>query len=525
MQVYGAPAEYLECTDREVLLEGGARTGKTNVAMLKARQTCELYPGTRILFTRETRVSMSSTVLPDFERFILGPNHPAITGTAKVENRTSYRWPNGSEILVIGMDDAGKILSGQFDRICWFQAERGDPGTWRVLLTRLSERNTPYNQMTADVNPAELHNWANVRGDQWICKGCGDVTIDAGETCPQCSTPYSKIMRRIRTQHTDNPLLYARFYCRDCHSNDARNAGTCHRCESPNLGAWTAFGADYMDGLRQLTGADRQRYLLHQWCSAEGLIFPEYSASKHHAHLSLDEPLDHHRRVERDGRWELDFDDYFVTWDWGYNDPSCMDVWGVIGNRLYRVWEWYKREHQSDEICEAIYEVDAELAERGKSLDSIVMSHEKKELVDKINDRLVDGSRYMDAVAMITPWTGKDVGVDCVKRYLAPREDVHPRLYYCYSPHRWGIDKTLRDRGKPTSTEEEMVAFTWIDPEKRHIDQDKPDPNCADHGMDNTQWATLFHEHVGADEWVPPMELPDLGADVLGLREELESWT
>jgi len=533
VRLYGGPAAYFRATDREVLLEGGVRTGKSNAAMLKAHVGCTQYPGLQVLFTRETRKSLSTTILPDFERFILGREHEAISGTAKPENRTSYRYPNGSQIDLIGMDDPGKVLSGQWDWIFWFQAERGDVKSWKMLLTRLSETNGPYNQITADVNPAERRNWANVRGDQWVCPGCGEVSDEKG-TCPTCHARMKKIMRRIKTTQQDNPKLFNHHQCRDCGIVDPEHSiRACWSCGSKNVGAWTPFGAEYMSGLHMLTGVERERYLNHKWVSAEGLIFTEYQYDLHHVALGLDGPTDHHRRTaieQPDGskRYVLDFDDYFATIDYGYVDPTCLCIWGVIGQQLYRIWEGYmtgeeiaRRTKVGGSAMDFWVEKLAEVDEEVGGLDSILVSHEKRELMDKLNERLVDGRRHVKAPAILTPYRGKDVGIDSVKRHLRPAHGGRPDVFLCHDAHRWGLESNRKKANLPMSMEEEIESFVWMDPEKTVLDKDKPDPDQEDHAMDNLQWACLWHEHVGADDWARQPNAPDLGEDILGIRETL----
>ena len=91
-KLYGAAAELFKATDREVLAESGARTGKTHSELVKARYTAETYPGSRQLFVRQTRTSLSESVLPDWENKVLGHGHPAI-GRARRSHRDAYHFP------------------------------------------------------------------------------------------------------------------------------------------------------------------------------------------------------------------------------------------------------------------------------------------------------------------------------------------------------------------------------------------------------------------------------------------------
>ncbi len=193
----------------------------------------------------------------------------------------------------------------------------------------------------------------------------------------------------------------------------------------------------------------------------------------------------------------------------------CALIFIVIGHQLYRIWECDQTKQQMDWWIEKIAEVDDEVG----GLDSILCAAERPEFKDKLNERLVDSGRHVKAPAITTPYKGKDVGVDAVKRHLAPLHGGQPDIYLCHDAHRWGIESSRRKMSLPLSMEEELESFVWMDPEKRVVDHDKPDPNQEDHAMDNLQWACLWHEHIGADDWARAPEPPPLGEDVLGLRE------
>ena len=59
----------------EVLIEGPAGTGKTFAVQQLVFDLVRKYPNIRVLFTRESRSSMSETVLKTWEQNVLGPGH------------------------------------------------------------------------------------------------------------------------------------------------------------------------------------------------------------------------------------------------------------------------------------------------------------------------------------------------------------------------------------------------------------------------------------------------------------------
>ena len=112
---YGGAAELFQCEALEVLYEAGAGTGKTFACLQKANHYARSYPGSRILFTRKTRKSMNESVLPQWEDDVLWPGHPAIVGTASKEHRDYYLYPNGSRVVLGGLDNVDRIMSAQYD--------------------------------------------------------------------------------------------------------------------------------------------------------------------------------------------------------------------------------------------------------------------------------------------------------------------------------------------------------------------------------------------------------------------------
>ena len=103
------------CKDPEVLLEGPAGTGKTRALLEYVNYLCEEYPGIRVLIFRKTRTSMNESVLVTWEEKVLWENHPAKVGDAHRNNRQHYRYPNGSHVVIGGMDNSDRIISTEYD--------------------------------------------------------------------------------------------------------------------------------------------------------------------------------------------------------------------------------------------------------------------------------------------------------------------------------------------------------------------------------------------------------------------------
>lgn len=120
--------EYFDITvpgEEHYLAEGlfHHNTGKSITCLLKLHMACEWVAGIRCLMVRKTRESLTESALVSYETKVLPEGHAAAkTGGAR-KLRQSYRYPNGSEIIVGGMDKPSKVLSTEYDLIWCFVGE------------------------------------------------------------------------------------------------------------------------------------------------------------------------------------------------------------------------------------------------------------------------------------------------------------------------------------------------------------------------------------------------------------------
>jgi hypothetical protein len=108
-------AALFECRDPEVLVEGRAGTGKSIGLTYEgptARSSTRLA---RILICRQTRESVHAVGAGDVEEKVLGPTHPLVVHGPGPQNRSEYRYPNGSVIVVGGLDKPEKLFSTEWD--------------------------------------------------------------------------------------------------------------------------------------------------------------------------------------------------------------------------------------------------------------------------------------------------------------------------------------------------------------------------------------------------------------------------
>lgn len=475
----GGAAEFLACREKEVLGESGAGTGKTHSYLRKADIVAKKWPRSRQFFARDTRASMTESVLVEFEEKVLWPGHPAIVGTASRAQRDHYVYPNGSEIIVTGLDNPDRIMSTEFDRGYVFEATETTVDQWEKLLTRVRYGHTDYHQLAGDVNPANEFHYLNQRfpkaGEQNPMPVWGKDP-DTGENV------IVSYRRRILYRHEDNPRLY-----------------------DPNTGKRTEFGTDYILGsLGVLTGARRERLLNHRWVSEEGQVWPEFDPPTHCVYRSACPEF----------RW------YLASIDFGYNAPGCLQVWGFDSDkRAYRLAEVYQRGLTIDTWAEIAIELQKEFPfHRGVGdsarPDDIALLNKRIRLVRQAEQVFepCDKSR------------GVLHGIDMVRDLLKAR-----RLFFVKDAARYwsngklvaGVDPSLRLEMKPTCTEQEIPGYLFRKQEDGREIKDEPDPACADHGCDAARYLAVFSFTVDlSPKKTGPMFPKGSYGDLLDFEEE-----
>ena len=129
---------YWDLREREVLLEGPAGTGKSRCMGEYLHWIASNYPGVRLLVVRKTRASLTQSWMVTFESKVVEPDHPILKGPARA-HRASYVYPNGSEIVLGGMDRAERLYSTEYDVIYVngdnnLENLRREDQTWKVRL-------------------------------------------------------------------------------------------------------------------------------------------------------------------------------------------------------------------------------------------------------------------------------------------------------------------------------------------------------------------------------------------------------
>jgi hypothetical protein len=231
---------------KDVLICGPAGTGKTWGILAFIHLLAADYPDLRILFCRQTRVSLSDSVLVTYEQEILpADGMEEIAQRVNRRHRTSYVYPSGSEIVLGGMDNPTRIASTAWDIAFVNEAIELEEDGWETISSRLNRpgRDPRFGWLIGDTNPGDPAHWLKKR-----CEEGRTVLWD--------------------TVHQANPTLH-----------DGMD--------------WTPAGWRYRDWLGRLKGTRRRRYFEGLWAAGEGQWFSTFSD----AHIS--------KTAEFDPRWPV----------------------------------------------------------------------------------------------------------------------------------------------------------------------------------------------------------------------------
>lgn len=228
----------------ELLVVGPAGSGKTWGVLMCLHLLCRDNPGLRVLVARASRAALTESVLPTYEQEILpidGMEDIAAGILRRV--RQAYRYPNGSEIILGGLDNPTRILSTAWDIVYINECIEATEEVWETILSRLDRpgRSSRLGYLIGDTNPGDPSHWLRERIDK---KG---------------------LLAEWETPHEANPAMF-----------DGDN--------------WTEVGQRYMAALDRLTGTRRKRLRLGLWAAGEGAWFASFDPDAHVSALAEYDP-------------------------------------------------------------------------------------------------------------------------------------------------------------------------------------------------------------------------------------------
>jgi phage terminase large subunit len=267
----------------EIILSGPIRTGKTRAVLELANLLCERYPGSRHLFVRRTRVSLTQSVLVTWEEAVR-PHCDIARMQRSV--RDEYRFPNGTVVVVGGMDSDDKVLSAEYDMIYTFETRELKLAMHEILTGRLTHGKMPYQKLVGDTNPDRPNHYLKQR------EKAGNIAL-------------------LPTLLEDNPRWF-----------DGKTR------------QWTLEGQALIKKLQRYTGVRYLRLVKGLWSSAEGMVYEEWKPERHivsWADLGFGP-----RNIPEN--WRL-----IRSVDFGFTNAFVAQWWLIDPDgRMYLALEWVK---------------------------------------------------------------------------------------------------------------------------------------------------------------------------------------
>lgn len=278
----GGARELMLSREPTVLVSGPAGTGKTVAALFKIHLTSLMVPNCVTLVLRATHNSLTASTLRTFEQFVA---HQEIASGEVVwfggsgSKPAAYRYRNGSLVIPGGLDQPGKFLSMDVQRILIDECNQVSRTAVETVQTRLRGNAPTYRQALLLTNPDHP--------DHHLLTMAREGRAE-----------------HITSVHTDNPYLYNRD------------------------GTVTPDGEDYVNRLRSLTGVRRARYYEGKWQASEGQVFDDWDDT-----VNLVDPFP----VPAEYRtfWTVDFgySNSFVFQRWAVDGDGRMYLTHEIARR------------------------------------------------------------------------------------------------------------------------------------------------------------------------------------------------
>lgn len=246
-------------------------TGKTFGILYFIHILLSAFPGAKSLVTRRYNSDLAGSAMATYQNEVLDPREGVHYFGGNKVKPPAFMYPNGSLMVVSGLDRPGRLKSFDADIIYINEATECEVEHIEFAHMRMARRGKStlperYQKLLLDFNPDHPHHFLNLRMNEGLT-------------------------RRLLSRHEDNPFLW------DRNTND-----------------WTEAGRRYIGVLDSLTGVRYARYRLGLWAAAEGTVYQD--------------AWDRHRNIVDRGPIPRDYPRYLII-DFGYTHPFVC-LWAAV---------------------------------------------------------------------------------------------------------------------------------------------------------------------------------------------------
>jgi PBSX family phage terminase large subunit len=314
--------------DRFILIEGPRGTGKTFAILCLLMAYALVNPGARILIVRSTRSRLSQSAMQTLENLVFPAFGIKVPGGGGAENRSTYKLPNGSEFILMGLDDMQRTQSVEVAKVYVVEAvEIKDRHVVEALAGALRQAGMPDHQCLVDCNPGAPGHWLNHAAEP-VAKGLYQCeTREEYEAIQRHNRAPAKpgFWKRMLTRHQDNPHFW-----------------------DYDTWEYTEAGRQYVDEvLSTMTGSLGVRWKQGRWVAEEGIIYPMFDEDRHvMAPFRIPDGT-----LPNEEPWPI-----YVGWDPGFDHPTAI-LWIAIGKNgcYYIIDEIYRGGRTVKEHCEEVH--------------------------------------------------------------------------------------------------------------------------------------------------------------------------
>lgn len=485
---------FLVSESPELLFSGHRGSAKTRTVCEKADMLCRSYPGARVVLSRKKREHMGKSVLTCLLEEVISPSHRSWGWRPAADGGSTLHYPNGSEVLCAGLDNPGRMLSGEFMANYTDQAEELEEDEYLAIGGSLRQnmdkrgKKIPFHQNGGACNPEGPAHFLFKRfrpdlashGSSYVMRSDAPLKLASGRVIPAG--------RELREVIVSGLL--------------------------DNLGN---LPDEYQEWLASLTGRYRERFALGLWVAFDGYVFDCYDPRVH--------------EIEAPAEW-AEWGGYPPpTWkrfrgiDFGFTNPFVFQWWA---RSPQRTWYLYREVYHSQRFIkqhrETIRHYEAEELE---ALNAAIATKRELQLEAALglpsleplrrlsfantfaDSENAENRALLDELGIPSNAAVKDVeaGIQTVYELLSPKRDpatnrVSARMYLVNGACR-ERDQMLRDAGKPTCTAEEFPLYQRE--RRRHTEKDMREAEAPkkgnDHGIDTTRYV-LHSSRVFGDQRV-----------------------